>query len=146
MKPLVIFAMLFSCVLAVSAQVKPKTPAQAVSPVRATGAFSEVLLRKAELSADLESMLVEYTEEYPPAQLIRAELDFLQKEIDRLLAVAPADIPKLSVALGKLMVRKAQAATEWWKLQRDYKEDHPDVKSAKRKIEVFEAAIKEILG
>lgn len=146
MKPILIVVMLLGCALAAGAQVKPKPTPTAISPVKATAAYSEVLLRKAELTAELESLLTEYTEEYPPAQLIRAELGFVQKGIDRLLAVAPADIPKLSVALGKLMIRKAQSEAEWWKLQLDYKEDHPDVKSAKRKIEVFEAAIKEILG
>ncbi len=148
-----IFAILIVaiCGITAHAQVKPK-PTPSVSPttktatIRATAAYSEVLLRKSELMADLESLLVEYTEEYPKARSIKTELTFLQKEIDRLLAVAPSDAGKLSTALGKLMIRKAQVETELVKLQADYNEEHPDLKAARRKVEVFESAIKEILN
>ncbi len=140
-----------SCGMSVRAQIKPKptpsvTPATTAVTIKATAAYSEVLLRKAELTADLESLLIEYTEEYPKAKSIRIELGFLQKEIDRLLAVAPSDAAKLSTALGKLMIRKAQVETELVKLQADYNEEHPDLKAARRKVEVFESAIKEILN
>ncbi len=143
-----LFALILSLSGGVGAQVKPKpTPVPAaVSAVKATAAYSEVLLRKAERTAELEGLLSEYTEEYPTVRLIRTELGFLQKEIDRLLAVPATDTAKLSTALGKLMVLKVQAETELWKLQLDYADEHPDVKSVKRKISVFESAIREILG
>lgn len=133
--------------LGVAAQAKPKpTPSPAgISGIKSSAAYSEVVLRRAELMADLEGLLVDYQEEYPPIRSLRSELGFLQKEIDRLLGVRTADVGKLSAALGKLMIRKAQSLNEVAKLQRDYTEDHPDVKSAKRKVEVFESAIKEIL-
>ncbi len=139
------------CGITARAQVKPK-PKPSASPttnaltIKATAAYSEVLLRKAELTAELESLLIEYTDEYPKAKSIKTELTFLQKEIDRLLAVAPSDAGKLSTALGKLMIRKAQVETELVKLQADYNEEHPDLKAARRKVEVFESAIKEILN
>lgn len=139
------------CGISVRAQVKPKptptvTPSTSAVTIKATPAYSEVLLHKAELTADLESLLIEYTEDYPKAKSIRIELGFLQKEIDRLLAVPPSDAGKLSTALGKLMIRKAQVETELVKLQADYNEEHPDLKAARRKVEVFESAIREILN
>jgi predicted nuclease with TOPRIM domain len=141
---LAVFTAILLPAVAANAQVKPK-PA-AVSPVKGTAAYSEVLLQKAELTAELESLLSEYTEDYPVVKKLRIEVGLLQKEIDRLLAIAPTEMGKLSTALGKLMIRKTQAETELWKLRQNYADEHPDIKSAKRKVEIFEAAIREILN
>jgi uncharacterized protein involved in exopolysaccharide biosynthesis len=138
--PLILFASLF-----VHAQVKPVVkPAPANSQsAKSSPAYAEILLQKTELSSELEDLLVEYTEEYPKVKELRFKLNSLQKDLEKLLAVA--DASKLSVALGKLMVRKTELAADVWNLQRQYADDHPDVKRAKRKVEVFEQAIKEIL-
>ena len=139
-------AIIFGMVSAAHAQVKPKPGPVSGTQVKASAAYSEVLLHRAELTAELESLLVEYTDDYPKVKALRTELRFLGKEIDRLFAVPPAEVGKLSTALGKLMIRKVQSQTELWNLQQTYKDDHPDVKTAQKKIEVFESAIKEILG
>ena len=44
------------------------------------------------------------------------------------------------------MVRKVEAEVDLWRLQQSYADGHPDVKRAKRRLEIFEKAIKEILG
>lgn len=143
----IIFAAVLLTLFAVSgfSQTKSQSTVSAISSVKSSPAYAEILLRKTELTAEYESLLVEYTEEYPKVAEIRTELGFLQKDLDRLLAIAAADVPKLTTALGKLIVRKAELETELWKLQKDYKDDHPDVKVARRKAQIFEAAIKEIL-
>lgn len=130
------------------AQVKTK-PTPAPTPSMATGvkasaAYAELILQRAELSAELESLLIEYTDEYPRIRRLRVELGALQKEIDRLFSIV--DQNRLTAALGKLMVRKAQAEVELWALRKDYKDDHPDVVTARKKVEVFESAIREIVG
>jgi hypothetical protein len=112
---------------------------------KSSPAYAEVLLRKTELLSELESILVEYTEEYPKVKELRFETDLLQKELDVLLAVNPSESSKLSAALGKLMVRKCELNTDLWTLQKEFNDQHPNVKRAKRKIEIFEAAIKDIL-
>ena len=109
-------------------------------------AYAELLLAKTELQADLESLLVDYTEEYPKVQESRFKLDSLHRESIRLAKLKPVDPSRLTLALGKLIVRKVELETDLWKLLKTYKEEHPDVKRAKRKVEIFEAAIKEILG
>jgi hypothetical protein len=124
-----------------------KTPAPAAAnPVRFSPAFAEVLLVKTELQSDLESLLVDYTDEYPKIKEARFQLSVIQKDMERLLAVKPAEVPKLTLALGKLMVRKIEIETNLWGLRVKYSDDHPEVKRAKRKLEIFEAAIKDILG
>jgi hypothetical protein len=114
-------------------------------PRRSSAAYAEVLLRRTEIEADLESMLVEYTEDYPKVKQERFELTLIEKESQRVLAVKPGEIAKLTAALGKLIVRKVELEGELWNLQQHLGDGHPDVKRAKRKVEIFERAIKEIL-
>jgi peptidoglycan hydrolase CwlO-like protein len=113
--------------------------------IKATAAYAEVLLRKTELTAELESLLVNYTEEYPKVKELHFQLNLLQKEMARLLALNASESSKLSMALGKLLVRKTELETDLWSLQKQYNNEHPDVKRAKRRVEIFDQAIKEIL-
>ncbi len=113
---------------------------------KSSPAYAELLLKKTELQADLESLILEYTEDYPKVKEIRFTLGLIKKESERLTAVKPAETSRLTLALGKLIVRKIELETELWGLQINYKDDHPDVKRAKRKVEIYETAIKEILG
>lgn len=133
------------------AQAKPaaKTqPSQAtdVQVIRSSPAYSEVLLRKTELEADIESLLMDHTEDFPKIQEERYALTVIDADVKRLLAVKPADASKLTLALGKLIVRKAEVGTELWRLRKQYSDDHPEVKRARKKVEIFERAINEILG
>jgi predicted nuclease with TOPRIM domain len=125
---------------------KNKTvPPTAAQNAKSSPAYAEVLLRKTELLSELESLLVEYTEEFPKVKELRFESGLLQKETDRLLAVNAAEGSKLTAALGKLMVRKCELETDLWSLLKQFNDQHPDVKRAKRKVEIFEAAISDIL-
>lgn len=140
---------IFSFCVCVEAQTKPKTPAattsNSVNQVKSSPAYAEILLRKTEILSEVESLLVEYTEEYPKVSEMRYESGLLQKEMDRLSAVNAAESSKLTSALGKLMVRKCSLETDLWALLKQFNDQHPDVKRAKRKVEIFEAAIKDIL-
>lgn len=111
--------------------------------IKSTSAYAEVLLRKTELEADVESFLVSYTEDYPKLKEARYELALIQKDLAKLLS--QTDAAKLTLALGKLMVRKNQLETDFWALQNQYGKEHPEVKRAERKVTIFRNAIKEIL-
>jgi hypothetical protein len=147
MKVIFILSLLLFASLFASAQTKPvvkPTPTTTnAQSAKSSPAYAEVLFKKTELSAELENLLMEYTEDYPAVKELRFELGLLQKDLEKLLAVA--DASKLSLALGKLMVRRTELAADVWNLQRQFADEHPDVKRARRKVEVFEAAIKEIL-
>lgn len=127
---------------------KQKPPPQPVDvqAIRSSPAYAEVLLRRTELDAELESLLVDYNEEYPKVKEIRFELGLVKKESERLLELKAADVPKLTLALGRLIVRKIELQADLENLRQRLKDEHPDVKKAKRKVEIFENAIKEILG
>lgn len=118
---------------------------QAVSAIKSSPAYAEILLLKTELESQLEDFSADYTDDFPKLKEIRFELGLLQKEADKILGVGSADAGKLTVALGKLIVRKVELETNLWNLKNQYKDDYPEVKRAKRKVEVFEKAIKEIL-
>ncbi len=114
--------------------------------IRSSAAYAEVLLRKTELQAETEGLAVEYTEEFPKLAEARFALEAIERERMRMLALKPAAASRLTTALGKLMVRKAEQEVQLWTLRKSLQEGHPDVKRAKRRVEIFEAAIKEILG
>lgn len=113
--------------------------------IKSTPAFAELLLRKTEREADLEQFLLDYTDEFPKVKELRFELELLQKQMEKVSTVNASDAPKLSLALGKLLVRKTELEVDYWNLLKQYNADHPEVKRAKRKIEVYEKAVKEIL-
>lgn len=114
--------------------------------VRASAAFSEIILKETELRAEVEAYLVEYTEDFPKVKEARFAIGLVQKEKNRLLAIKEKDAAKLTLALGKLQVRKTEAEMELWRLQQTLSDGHPDVKRAKKRVEIYEAAINEILG
>jgi hypothetical protein len=149
-RALIAAASLFLFVQIGASQTKQKPTGQSATSaadqqaVLSSPAFAEVLLRKTELQADLESLLTEYTEDYPKVKESRYELSMLQKESDRLMGVK--ETSKLTLALGKLIVRKCELETELWSLLNQYKEGHPDVKRAQKKVDIFEQAIRQILG
>ncbi len=113
--------------------------------IKSSPAYAELLLRKTERESELEEFLLDYTEEFPKVREIRFELSLIQKELYRITAVNASESGKLTLALGKLIVRKTEIETDLWNLRRQYADDHPEVKRARRKAEVYERAIKEIL-
>lgn len=117
-----------------------------VGPIRASAAYAEVLVRKTELLSELESFLPDYTEDNPKVIDARFEIGILTREIDRIYAVRPSETGKLTLALGKLLVRRAALETDLQRLLRNYSKDHPEVKRTKRRVEIFDSAIKQILG
>lgn len=123
-----------------------KASAASDQKLRSTPAYAEVLLRETELRADVEALLADYTEEYPKVKESRFALDIVEREKARLLLTKPAEAEKLTLALGKIVVRKVDAEVELWRLLQSLADGHPDVKRARRKVEIFEKAIKEILG
>ncbi|MGI8786783.1 MAG: hypothetical protein ACR2HG_03335 [Pyrinomonadaceae bacterium] len=147
-KVILILATFFSASFYVRAQAKPSAaaPKITVSPQKSSPAYAELLLRRVERESELEEFLLDYKDDFPKVKEIKFEIDSLQKEMDRILAVNAADAAKLSLALGKLMVRKTELETDLWNLQQQYSDDHPEVKRARRKIEIFEKAIKGILS
>ncbi len=116
-----------------------------VGPIRSSPAYAEVLLRKTELQADLEAFLADYTEQNPKIIDLRAELAAIASALEKIYGVKPSETGKLTLALGKMIVKRAALETDVARLTRSYNKDHPEVRRAKRRVEIFDAAINEIL-
>jgi hypothetical protein len=124
------------------AQVKPKSE---VSSFRSTPAFAEVVLKKTEVEAEYEALLIDYTEEYPKVKENKLALRLLLTEIEKLSKLDTSQMPKLTLALGKLIVRKVEAEVEVKSLLVEYDEKNPDVLRARKKLQIYEKAIAEIM-
>ena len=114
--------------------------------VRSSPAFAELQLRRAELESELEALRIDYTEEFPRVVELKHELGLIDSEIKKMLATKADDAGRLTLALGRLLVKRAELETQHWKLLANYKEEHPDVKRAKERVTIYDKAIKEILG
>lgn len=148
-KIFILFVFILLPAAASFSQTKIKTGAAAsVSPapaIKSSAAYAELLLRQTEQTAELEQLLLDYTEEYPKVKELRYELGLLDKEMNKVLATSHADAGKLTLALGKLAVRKIELEVDLWSLRIQYKDDQAEVKRARRKVEVYEKAVREIL-
>lgn len=129
--------------LGLQASAQAKNVSNVTQSIKATPAYAEVILSKAELQSEVESLLDSYTEEYPKVKESRYELGLIQKDVEKLLS--QTDVSKLTQALGKMIVRRAELNTNLWALQNRLGAEHPDVKRARRKAESFDIAVKEIM-
>ena len=118
---------------------------EVVKAVKSSPAYAEVLLRKTELEAQLEDLLVSYTPEFPKVKEVQFQINFIKLEMEKFYNTIPSESQKLTLALGKLIVRKIELETDLWNLRKRLGDEHPDVKKAKKKVLIFEAAINEVL-
>jgi hypothetical protein len=146
-----ILILFFLSSIACAAQPTKETssPATVSNPtswaIKSTSAYAEVLLRKTELDSRLEDFSVAYTEDFPKVKETRYELSLIEKDLAKLLSLGNSDLTKLTLALGKLIVRRAELETDLWSLQAKFSADHPDVKRAQRRAATFQKAVGDIL-
>jgi hypothetical protein len=141
------FAAIVACIFTTIgySQAIDRSPQSEAGPIRSSAAYAEVILRKTELQADLESFLPDYTDTNPKILDLRFEIGALDKALEKIYGVKPSETAKLTLALGKLLVKRASTETELARLLRSYTNEQKDVKRAKRRVEIYDAAIKEIL-
>ncbi|HKP67946.1 MAG TPA: hypothetical protein VJV05_01605, partial [Pyrinomonadaceae bacterium] len=136
----------FSIVTFSQKVIEPKIDATTLpTSTTSSPAYAELLLKKTELQSELEGLVLEYTDEYPRVKELRYVLSLCDRDTLRLGKVKAADAGKLTQALGKLMTRKLDLENELWRLQSNYADAHPEVKRAKRRVEIFENAIDQVL-
>lgn len=142
-KLLIITTVIFTFSVIANAQTKTAKVSQAV---KSSAAYAEVLLRTTELESELQELLVSYTKEFPKVKVLRYELLTLQEDLDNMSNMNATQAKKLTLALGKLLVRKAQLATNYWSLKQRYSDAHPSAKKAKSRLQIYENAVNKILN
>lgn len=128
---------------ALNAQTPPVN--DAVFSVRSSAAYAEVMVRRTSLQADLEALLIDYKEEFSRVRMLRREIAVLDSAIEMLMRLPVGANGKMTSTLGKLIVRRAELETESAETMERYGEGHPEVRRAKKRVEVFERSIREIL-
>lgn len=144
-------AVILALAVGVNAQKSPpvaetRSPAAEPAHLVSSAAYAEVSLRYVEVSAEIESMLADYTESHPSVVKARIVWASLTADNLRMRAVKPEESGKLTAALGKTIVRKAELLAEYKSLESQYPADNPEVRRAKKRYEYFEAAVNGILG
>lgn len=143
-----LFLLFFS--IEAEAQLRSRTTERSEPPpvseaVRSTPAFAEIVLRRTEIESRIEELLVTYKEKFPKVKDARYELGLIEAEVARFAGFDKSVAPKLTLALGKLLVRRARYAAEYWSVKNRYNDEHPAAKKARRKFEIFDSAVKEII-
>lgn len=142
------FILLMLLTIGVSAQTDTKKVDYSTTTskaIKSSPAYSALILKRTLVKADLEEMLVAYTEDFPKVVDARHEIDLLNFELTRLLETKVTDSCKLSESLGQLMLKKTEVEMILWNLKKKYKEDHPEVIRTQRKLNTFEKGIVEVL-
>jgi uncharacterized protein involved in exopolysaccharide biosynthesis len=112
---------------------------------RTTPAYSLLVQRKVKVQAELETLLAEYSSDWPPAKRLQFELDTLKVEMKKLAETDEAQIPKLTNGYGTLLLRRAALESEIESLSQEQGSDWPDVKQKRRELELLDNELKEIL-
>ncbi len=130
-----------------AAQTKDKSTIspEAARFVKSSPAYAETLLYKTELEAEREDLLVSYTAEFPKVQEVEFKLKFIKLEMDKFFNVEASESQKLTLALGKLIVRKVELEADLWTLKKKYGNEHPEVKKAEKRVLIFQTAINNII-
>ncbi len=113
--------------------------------IKSSPAYSALVLQRTVIKAELEEMLVAYTEDFPKVKDARHEIDLINFSLTRLLETKVPDSCKLSDSLGQLMIKKIAVEMQVYFLKKKYNDDHPEVQRAKRKLDIYEKAVAEIL-
>lgn len=144
MKYFYFFVLFFAFSIGISAQKIDYSTATSKA-IKSSPAYSALILQRTVIKAELEEMLVTYTEDFPKVRDARHEIDLINFELTRLLETKVTDSCKLSDSLGQLMIKKTGVEMELYNLKKKFNDDHPDVLRTKRKLDVYEKAVAEIL-
>jgi len=123
-------------------QVSPK---QAEVDPRTSEAYSLLIQRKAKLQSELETLLSEYSGEWPAAKRLQFELDALKSEMKKMAAVDQPKVSKLTVGYGRLILRKVLLSGEIDTLLREESSDWPTTKERQRELELLDREIQKIM-
>jgi hypothetical protein len=144
-------AIMLCSFVAFSQTAKPGTgkPAGSRAPsaswVRSSPAYIELTLHKADIDAELLDLAVDYTDEYPKVKRLKLEAQFVQADLENMLKLDAAALPKLTESFAKLMLKKVAMQVDLAELKVDHKDDYPDVQRAQKRVQIYEKAIRDLL-
>ena len=106
-----------------------------------SGAYSEIALRLAELRADMESMRDDYTDQHPKVLENKWTQASLEEDLKTLAQIRETDAGRLTLSLGKMVVRRAELFAEMKAVELQYGEQHQNTKRARKRLDAFSAVL-----
>jgi len=120
---------------AVNSETDPKT----------TPAYSMLIQRKVKVQAELETLLNQYTSEWPAAKRLRYELDAIEAEMNTMAETMAPKIVRLTSGYGSLILRKISLTAELQALLQGYGSDWPEAKTRRKELNLLEGELQEIM-
>ena len=124
---------------------KVKQQNAAISSAQMTLAYAEVFAQKVEAEAELKVLIIDMTDDAPQVREKKLRRDSLQREIEWLEKLPAASHSKMTLALGKIIVRKVQAEVDQKMLAENYADEHPLIKKARARLAVYKDEIDKLL-
>lgn len=112
---------------------------------KASLAYGVLIVRKAAVVAELQTMLSTYKSGHPAVKNKQYELGLLGREIKKVAAMNKRYVSKLSSAYGNLVLRKVTLEVELKDLLNRVTPKHPDVKLKRDELLALERQIKSAL-
>jgi uncharacterized protein involved in exopolysaccharide biosynthesis len=112
---------------------------------KATPAYAALVLRKAAVEAELESLSGMFTDEHPGVGSKRFELNAVRFELEKLQATESSRVPKLSDAYGRLVLRKVAVEAGLNDLLGSFTPRHPEVLKKRAELLALERELEDIL-
>jgi len=119
-------------------------PPQTSDP-KATEAYQVLVLRKVAVAAALADLNTRYSPKSPLIQSKQFEFEMISMEIERLLSMDLAVLPKLSTNYAQLLLKKVDLQVELNTLERVLTIQHPRIRQARVTIGLLEREIEAML-
>jgi hypothetical protein len=125
-------------IITVSTQAQSRINSNAV---KATPAFEVLILKRAEVGAELTQQRQVATMEHPDVVRLAYHLDRLNIEIERLLLTEAPEISKLSSVYGHLLLRRIDLEVDANTLRHQVTSTHPDLRKKRIEIDALQREI-----
>lgn len=139
---LLVLVLAFAFFPAATLAQKPSEPEQ--NP-KTTQAYSMLIQQKVKLQAELESLLSEYSSDWPKSKMLQFELDTLKSEMKKMAEVEESKVIKLTSGFGSLVLRRIALATEVHVLLEEEGSEWPTFKLKQRELELLDKEIQKVM-
>ena len=113
---------------------------------KTTQAYSMLIERRVKVQAHLETLLSDYTSDWPPTKKLQAELDAIKIEMKKMSELDQPLIPKLTSGMGALILRKTVLISEIKELLEEESSEWPPLKEKQRELELLDKQIQKVLS
>ena len=112
---------------------------------RTTQAYCMLIQEKVKLQAELESLVSEYSSDWPKSKRVQFELDTLKSEMKKMAEVEESKVIKLTAGYGSLVLRRIVLATDAHVLLEEEGQEWPTFKQKQRELELLDKEIQKLM-